>query len=163
MKMSLVWVIVIAVVIVAVLYVVVHRVLINRATIMLRRQAQETTDQAFNTVVNTLVDQPLKLSSQIVADVWGKGVLDFEYSIDLQADHLTLSQHPDFNRDSIETRLNSYARENKVRTLPKAKRTFVVSDWWTYEERLHIDVAYILNEATSEYVADLKRLDENSK
>ena len=161
--MSLVWIIVIAVVIVAVLYVVVHRLLINRATIMLRRQAQQTTDQAVNVVISTLLGHPLNLSSQIVADVWGKGVLAFEYTIDCQKEHLDLSTNHDFTRQHIERNLNQVAKKEAVRTLPNATRTFVVSDWWTYEGQLHIDVAYLLNEATNEYVADLKRLDEHSK
>lgn len=161
--MSLVWIIVVAVVIVAILYVVVHRLLINRATIMLRRQAQQTTDQAMNEVMYDFFDRPFNLSSQIVADVWGKGVLAFEYSIDCQKEHLDLSTNQKFNRELIENMLNNYAEWESIRTLPKADRTFVVSDWWTYEGQLHIDVAYILNEATKEYVADLKRLDEHSK
>ncbi|MBA2914077.1 hypothetical protein [Limosilactobacillus frumenti] len=161
--MSLVWIIVIAVVIVAVLYVVVHRLLINRATIMLRRQAQQTTDQAVNAVISDLLGNSLNLSSEIVADVWGKGVLAFEYSIDCQKARLDLSMNQKFNRKQIEDQLNQYAQQEDIRTLPNAKRTFVVSDWWTYEGRLHIDVAYILNEATNEYVADLKRLDGHSK
>lgn len=161
--MSLVWIIVIAVVLVAVLYVAVHRLLINRATIMLRRQAQSTMDQAVNSVLSDLLGHQLNLTSQIVADVWGKGVLAFEYSIDCKKEGLDLTTNHDFTRHLIGQRLNEYARQVDVRTLPGATRTFVVSDWWTYEGRLHIDVAYLLNEATNEYVADLKRLDEHSK
>ena len=80
--MRIFWICLIAVIIVIGLYVAIHRVLINRATIMLRNCAQEVTDQAVNSSLKQLLDWDRTLTSQLVADVWGKGVLAFEYHFD---------------------------------------------------------------------------------
>ncbi|MCF0119127.1 MAG: hypothetical protein HUJ64_05160, partial [Limosilactobacillus mucosae] len=62
----------------------------------------------------------------------------------------------------VEMALNAYAKEKHLDHLPTAAKTFVVTDWWTYEQMLHIDVAYIYNEATREYVMDLRKLNQNN-
>lgn len=149
--MKIIWVCIIAIILVAILYFVVHRILINRATIMLRRRAQQVTDTAVNECLQQLLGWDRKIESQLVADVWGKGVLAFEYHFP-QADLGTLNQR------QLEYALNEYAKNHHL-TIEDGLTTFVVSDWWQYEQVQHIDVAYLLNEATQEYVADLKRLD----
>lgn len=154
--MRLFWVCLIAVIIVVGLYVAIHRVLINRATIMLRRQAQRTTDEAVNASLQELLGWDQVLSSQLVADVWGKGVLAFEYHFDKQ-------QGKALNRDRLTTALVSYAKRHDLAAIHSDQPVFVVTDWWTYEGILHIDVAYLLNESTVEYISDLKRLDHHGK
>lgn len=154
--MRLFWVCVIAVIIVLGLYVAIHRILINRATIMLRNQAQATTDRAVNNCLARLLKWDRHLSSQLVADVWGKGVLAFEYHFNYDPAEMTL------NREDLSKQLNAYAKDHQIDSLKTGKPAFVVTDWWTYEQILHIDVAYLLNEATVEYVADLKKLDKHN-
>lgn len=149
---------IIAVIVVAGLYALVHRILINRATIMLRRRAQQTTDAAVNDSLQKILNWQTTLSSQLVADVWGKGVLAFEYHFDCQQVDLTkLSQA------ELDHQLNEYSRTHQITAISKEKTVFKVTDWWKYEGILHIDVAYLLNEATEEYVADLKKLNRHSK
>lgn len=150
--MRIFWVCLIAIILVACLYVVVHRILINRATIILRNHAQRTTDAAVNTTLQQLLGWDRKVDSQLVADVWGKGVLAFEY-------HFPQEELGNLTRERLNYALNDYADRQNLTTATGSKTTFVVTDWWQYEKVQHIDVAYLLNEATQEYVADLKRID----
>lgn len=157
--MRLFWVFLLAIIIVGALYFSIHRLLINRATIMLRRRAQETTDAAVNATLDKLLHWNQHLDSQLVADVWGKGVLAFEYHFDyrnLQVDLTT------FKRVQVEQGLIQYAKQHQLKAMGDHQPVFVVTDWWTYEGILHVDVAYLLNEATVEYVADLDKLSHHN-
>lgn len=158
--MSFFWLVLLAVIVVILIYVAVHRLLINRATLMLKNQAQSVTDQAVNDCLTQLTGHSFSLSSEIVADVWGKGVLAFEF-------HFTPAQyylpHDQFSRDDLEKKLTEYAKQNQIQSFEKSSTVFKVTDWWTYENVLHIDVAYVLNEATREYIADLRRLDQHDQ
>lgn len=159
--MRLFWVCLIAVVIALALYMAIHRILINRATLMLRRRAQDTTDEAVNTSLTHLLHWDQQLSSELVADVWGKGVLAFEYHFDYRK----LKIDPDgetFNREMVRQQLVNYAEKHQLKAMKEGTPIFAVTDWWTYEGILHIDVAYLLNEATVEYVADLKKLSHHN-
>ncbi|QZN93734.1 hypothetical protein KZE55_04190 [Limosilactobacillus panis] len=156
--MKIIIICIIAVVVVACLYTVVHRILINRATIMLRRRAQETTDAAVNASLQKLLGWDRFLNSQLVADVWGKGVLAFEYHFDGNEKRDTKLTPQNLNEQ-----LGKYANAHQLTAVNKSFSVFRVTDWWQYEGVLHIDVAYILNEATAEYVADLKKLKQHSK
>ena len=157
--MSFFWLVLLAVIVVILIYVAVHRLLINRATLMLKNQAQSVTDQAVNDCL-TLTGHSFSLSSEIVADVWGKGVLAFEFHFTPAQYHLT---HDQFSRDDLEKKLTEYAKQNQIQSFEKSSTVFKVTDWWTYENVLHIDVAYVLNEATREYIADLQRLDQHDQ
>ncbi|MGM9892477.1 hypothetical protein [Limosilactobacillus sp.] len=149
--MKILWVCLIAIVLVAILYVIVHRILINRATIMLRRRAQQVTDAAVNDSLQRLLGWDKQVDSQLVADVWGKGVLAFEY-------HFPQDELGNLTKDRLDRALNEYAQAHHL-AIEGNLTTFVVTDWWQYEQVHHIDVAYLLNESTQEYVADLKRID----
>ena len=155
--MRIFWVCLIAVIIVIDLYVAIHRILINRATIMLRNRAQQVTDGAVNTGLKKILGWDKTLASQLVADVWGKGVLAFEYHFDSKDADKELDQ------EQFGKALAEYADQQNLTAIRPGKPVFVVTDWWKYEGILHIDVAYLLNESTVEYVSDLKRLDHHDK
>lgn len=151
---------VLAVIIVVFLYLAIHRLLINRATIMIRNKAQEVTDFAVNDSLKQLLHWQRSLSSEIVADVWGKGVLAFEYHFDYRQAQVDLTE---FTEEKLSAVLDEYAQKHHLQTAPQAVKPLIITDWWTYEGILHIDVAYLVNEATVEYIADLKRLKHDSK
>ena len=155
--MRIFWVCLIAVIIVIGLYVAIHRILINRATIMLRNRAQQVTDGAVNTGLKKILGWDKTLASQLVADVWGKGVLAFEYHFDSKDADKELDQ------EQFGKALAEYVDQQNLTAIRPGKPVFVVTDWWKYEGILHIDVAYLLNESTVEYVSDLKRLDHHDK
>ncbi len=145
--MTLIWCVLIAFVMVVIIYQLVHRAMIKRAIVIMQRQAQEATDQAVEGALNGhLKESHFPVSSEIVADVWGKGVLAFEYVLDFQ--RLTKEEQAWLTRENLATALHQV----------EAGVPLEVTDWWVYEERLHVDVAYLMNESTKEYVADLKKL-----
>lgn len=144
-----------ALLIVAIIYLAIHRVLINRATLIVRRQAENLTNEAVNAVLAEIFHRPLNLQSQTVADVWGRGVMAFEYVLDQSMLEQAAGQ---LTVQSLNQALADYATDHQVARVKGAKETFRVTDWWTYERRLHIDIAYLMNEATREYVDDLKKV-----
>ena len=73
---------ILAAIIVIALYLMIHRVFLKRATMMVQKNAQDVTDAALNTSLKEMLHWNKNLNSQIVADVWGKGVLAFEYHFD---------------------------------------------------------------------------------
>lgn len=124
---------------------------------MLRNRAQKTTDEAVNTVLTKVLHWDQRLSSQLVADVWGKGVLAFEYHFDYRS-----LKKVELDRVVFEKQLATYAERQQLKPVDSTMPVFVVTDWWTYEGILHIDVAYLLNEVTAEYVADLKKISRHN-
>lgn len=155
--MSFFWPVLIISVLVIILFVVVHRLIVNRATMMLRRDAQDVTKKAVNKTLSTLLDHQFNLSSEIVADVWGKGVLAFEFHFDPQKLNVDISH---LSPEKLDKALADYAKKNNIKAVNKKQSAFKVTDWWTYTEILHIDVAYVINQSTLEYISDLKRLDK---
>ncbi|WP_295746130.1 hypothetical protein [uncultured Limosilactobacillus sp.] len=145
-----------ALVIVAIIYLAIHRMLINRATLIVRNRAAETTNLAVNAVLSELVNRQLSLRSETVADVWGRGVMAFEYVLEGQV--LSDARAKQLSAVELNSLLAEYAKRQQTPHIDGATETFRVTDWWEYEHRLHIDVAYLMNEATREYVDDLKKV-----
>lgn len=155
--MALVWSLIAAVLLVVCLYQAVHRKLIQRATLIMQREAQQQTDRIVQASLAThLPPQQIPQQSTIVADVWGKGVLVFEYDLDLTA--LTPAQRQWLQATHLVPLFDHQAQAAGITPVSGAPHPFVITDWWTYEQQLHIDVANVRNEATREYVADLKKL-----
>lgn len=144
--MQLILTVLIAFLVVAGLYQVIHRLLVKRATLMVQRQAAASTDAVVLPILRNLVGQHSPTTSQLVADVWGKGVLVFEYIVDLT--QLTPEQQAELTQATV------------VAHLQAQDQAYQVTDWWTYEKNLHIEVAQLSNEATKEYVHDLKKLEQ---
>lgn len=84
----------------------------------------------------------------MVADVWGKGVMAFEYVVDMP--QLNVEEQEWLTKENLTTALDQVG----------APTPLVITDWWEYEHQLHVDVANLMNEATKEYVADLEKLDK---
>lgn len=155
--MAIGWSLLIAFLLVIILYQMVHRGMIKRATMMLQHEAQAQTDQVVALSLRTRLPKELvPRGSTIVADVWGKGVLVFEYELDLVK--LSPATRSWLSKDQLAPLLDRTAKEQGILPPAGVKQPFVITDWWTYENRLHIDVANLMNEATKEYVADLKKL-----
>lgn len=107
---------------------------------------QRECDQAVQAALVTL-DWPNDqlVRSEPVADVWGHGIMAFEYVLP----KTTLTQ-ADF----------AQAMKAQIPTATGAELspTFVITDWWTRDEQLHMDIAYVVNAATREYVQDVRRV-----
>ncbi|WP_125703169.1 hypothetical protein [Lacticaseibacillus daqingensis] len=122
----------------------------RRALRLYLRQAQQTTDQ---TVRRALADLEWvsagPLVSEPVADVWGHGILAFEYVIPLPATP---------NVTALNAALVTAAVEADIHGLDAQTPAFLVSDFWQREAQLHFDVAFVANAATAEYVMDVERV-----
>ncbi|MYV04872.1 hypothetical protein [Furfurilactobacillus milii] len=165
--MKLALIIIIGIILAYLIYHYIHRLIIRRATSIVRNDAQATTESAMTSALNQFADEHTLSQNQnhftasdTVADVWGRGVMAFEFSItvdNLQADQLPTLRRP------LNNALGEYAVKNHVKRLSTSHPTFVVTDLWLFEGQLHIDVAYLMNESTIEYVQDLKRLNPSEK
>ena len=152
--MSLMWLIIISIVIVVIIYELTHRILIKRATLIVQRRAQSITDQIVFDVLNDKLNiHDCDQQSTLVSDIWGKGVLSFEYNIG------TVDSVP-VTRDELERQLNQLAIERNVDFFQKAPQSFKITDWWQGKKKFHMDVTYLMNEASYEYVQDLHKLGE---
>ena len=157
--MSLIWLILIAVVIVFLIYEAIHRFLVKRATLIVQKRAQTIT----NRIVLAVLNDQLQISncdrqSQLVSDIWGKGVLSFEYNITItEENQRNLEQ---LSRSNLEAQINQQAQRQGIDYFDKAQGPFKITDWWQGKKRFHMDVTYLMNEASYEYVHDLKKLGE---
>ena len=155
--MKLLILIILAIAIVVVIYELIHRFMIKRAIIIVQRQAQEQTDKVVAMACQQLFGKDLlTASSKLVADVWGKGVLSFEYSLDLQQHDIA----DKLDRKSFSQAIDKVAKDQHIIGFQGASRPFLVTDWWEFEHIFHVDVTYLMNEATVEYVHDLHKLND---
>ena len=98
----------------------------------------------------------------VVSDVWGKDVMVFEYSVELIQNQKFSSEKLNALKELLEKKLFDYAKQKKIQNMAN-KPPFIVSDIWQLENILHIDVAYIMNEATYKYLNDIEKLEPGFK
>lgn len=155
--MKLLILIILAIAIVVVIYELIHRFMIKRAILIVQRQEQEQTDRVVALACQQLFGEDLLTSSsKLVADVWGKGVLSFEYSLDLQKHDIT----DKLDREMFSKAIDQAASDQQIIGFNGASQPFLVTDWWQFEHVFHVDVTYLMNEATVEYVHDLHKLND---
>lgn len=150
----------VAIIVTVLVYLVIRRIISKRAILIITNDAQKTTDEAMNEVLPDLFQQdyietPNKpVQSETVVDMWGVGVMAFEYRFVVKSNKINL----DKVRWQLNAQLNKYAEENEIKSFENVPRIFIVTDLWIYLDELHIDVAYVVNESTAEYVKDLAKL-----
>lgn len=82
MRLSII--VIIAILIVLGIYEMIHRFMIKRAIRMVQHQAQVQTDRIVTSASNNLLGENRFGDSKLVADIWGKGVMSFEYELNLR-------------------------------------------------------------------------------
>ncbi|WP_390408396.1 hypothetical protein [Lacticaseibacillus jixiensis] len=118
----------------------------KRAMRVLTMHNQRECDDAVAAAMQSLAwTDAAKLKSLPVADVWGHGIMAFEYV--LPAAPIT--------KDAFAAALKQQTPQVKAAALPP---TLVITDWWTRDDQVHVDIAYVVNAATREYVDDLRRV-----
>ncbi len=123
----------------------------NKAIRILLHHSQRLTDQTMAAALQTLnfpVAKPLV--SKPMADIWGHGIMAFSYQLPLQTK--TLKQQP------LEKALQNAAEELDIASSDPALPPFVITDFFVLDGQLHVDVAFITNQATIEYVRDVNRV-----
>ena len=155
--MSLIWLVLISIIIVIIIYEMTHRLLVKRATLIVQKRAQNITDE----IVFTVLKDQLKIKncgqqSRLVSDIWGKGVLSFEYDIGTTNNEEGVA----ISRDQLERQLNKLALNRKIEFFQSAQQPFKITDWWQGKKKFHMDFTYLMNEASYENVHDLHKLEE---
>lgn len=144
-----------------IIYEVLRRQVLKRTTAKIKLAGQRTVDTAMTAVLAQLASSVVaqqvsgNLHSAPVADVWGRGVMAFEYV--LKTPGMTAVDLPEVRR-ILNNHLQAYARDEQLTAFQNAGPALRVTDTWLRDGELHVDVAYLMNEATLEYLEDLRRL-----
>ena len=160
------WLTIIGGVLVAIIvYELLRRQVLKRAALKIRRAGQRTADQAmtaaFQVLANTMTVQEVAgaVHSVPVADIWGRGVMAFEYVLD--APGMVTADLPEVRR-LFNNQLQEYAEQERIGAFQGAGPALRVTDAWLRSGQLHLDIAYLMNEATLEYLEDLRRLNPST-
>ena len=90
------------------------------------------------------------ISSTVLTDVWGRGVMVYEYKYQIQSDLELLKI-----RFILEGSLAKQPHEIK-----QIAHKLIITDCWLNDHLLTFDVADEQNDATEEYVKDIKKIDQ---
>ncbi|KRN88933.1 hypothetical protein [Ligilactobacillus ceti] len=160
MKTILLWGIVLIVSVI--LYLSVRRIRRNKALLVMQTASQKVVNQALKASLVKVITTEFKgsyypnaIETELISDVWGKGVMAFEYELplqvttinDLKAIKLELTNH-----------LNDYAQQQQLQGY-QGHDIFVVSDIWILKGILHLDISYVVNQATLSYLNDINKLE----
>ncbi|MBM7543853.1 hypothetical protein [Periweissella beninensis] len=152
---------VVAVISMIIIYHLVSHQSAQKTTGTLILAAQHPTNKAMSYAMAQLSSQfkvdPAMLNSTLIANVWGHGVMVFEFIIpEAKIDSAISTQI------ALENELNRYAQQEKIVGYQANSQPFKVTDFWQEQPKQgakwHIDVAYLINEATNEYVRDITKL-----
>ncbi|WP_412990115.1 hypothetical protein ACLJJ6_03870 [Pediococcus siamensis] len=133
----------------------------KQALIVVQTASQKAVGQAMVSVATMLVDKKIVAKDEptavpkLVSDIWGRGVLAFEFSFGKTA--LKKSELKPL-RVQINQLIEGYAKSQGLSSKYEYP-VFYVTDIWLYHEELHVDVANVVNEPTREYIEDLKKVE----
>ena len=131
----------------------------RKALLLLQKESQKITNQAFNFAIQHIdeikLDDSTKVSSEFVSNVWGNRVAAFEYSIDVPGIETT---ELNLIKNELQQQLDIYAKSHQLKQYEQHP-VFVVSDIWIFANVLHIDVSHITNQVTWAYIQDIEKSD----
>lgn len=123
----------------------------RQALRMLVHHSQVLTDQVVAEVLTVLhwpFDKPLR--SAAVADVWGHGIMGFEYE--------TATPKIKITRERLQNQLRDTAEDQGIKSFDAKYPPFVITDFWERGGKTHFDIAYITNAPTIAYLQDMQRV-----
>lgn len=135
----------------------------NRTLKIVQQASKKITDTALeksliNLKSTTFAPQLFldEMQSEYIADVWGRGVLAFEYSIPTK--NLTTDQLP-LIKEKLSEQLKLVAKQSNLEGW-QGHLAFYISDIWLFAEVLHVDIAYLANQQTLDYLHDIQQLEK---
>ena len=160
------WLVILTAIVFIVIIVVIQYYIKNKELKRLQARSRKLTDDAMDKSMNE-IDLEWFNHKNVrdiagVSDVWGKDVMVFEYSVELTQNQKFSSEKLNALKELLEKKLFNYAKQKKIQNMAN-KPPFIVSDIWQLENILHIDVAYIMNEATYKYLNDIEKLEPGFK
>lgn len=163
------WLVILTAIVFIVIIVVIQYYIKNKELKRLQARSRKLTDDAMDKSMNEIDLEWLNQNNHknvrdiaVVSDVWGKDVMVFEYSVELTQNQKFSSEKLNALKELLEKKLFNYAKQKKIQNMAN-KPPFIVSDIWQLENILHIDVAYIMNEATYKYLNDIEKLEPGFK
>lgn len=99
------------------------------------------------------------LDEAVISDVWGQDIMVFEYKINLNSKKEIGLNSINNLKNEIERQFEKYARKNNLVSSSR-KGPFVISDIWQMNDNIHLDIAYIMNEATINYIEDINKVEK---
>lgn len=163
------WLVILTAIVFIVIIVVIQYYIKNKELKRLQARSRKLTDDAMDKSMNEIDLEWFNQNNHknvrdiaVVSDVWGKDVMVFEYSVELTQNQKFSSEKLNALKELLEKKLFNYAKQKKIQNMAN-KPSFIVSDIWQLENILHIDVAYIMNEATYKYLNDIEKLEPGFK
>ncbi|MYV18927.1 hypothetical protein [Ligilactobacillus salivarius] len=163
------WLVILTAIVFIVIIVVIQYYIKNKELKRLQARSRKFTDDAMDKSMNEIDLEWFNQNNHknvrdiaVVSDVWGKDVMVFEYSVELTQNQKFSSEKLNALKELLEKKLFNYAKQKKIQNMAN-KPPFIVSDIWQLENILHIDVAYIMNEATYKYLNDIEKLEPGFK
>lgn len=163
------WLVILTAIVFIVIIVVIQYYIKNKELKRLQARSRKLTDDAMDKSMNEIDLEWFNQNNHknvrdiaVVSDVWGKDVMVFEYSVELIQNQKFSSEKLNALKELLEKKLFNYAKQKKIQNMAN-KPPFIVSDIWQLENILHIDVAYIMNEATYKYLNDIEKLEPGFK
>ncbi len=163
------WLVILTAIVFIVIIVVIQYYIKNKELKRLQARSRKLTDDAMYKSINEIDLEWFNQNNHknirdiaVVSDVWGKDVMVFEYSVELIQNKKFSSEKLNALKELLEKKLFDYAKQKKIQNMAN-KPPFIVSDIWQLENILHIDVAYIMNEATYKYLNDIEKLEPGFK
>lgn len=163
------WLVILTAIVFIVIIVVIQYYIKNKELKRLQARSRKLTDDAMDKSMNEIDLEWFNQNNHknvrdiaVISDVWGKDVMVFEYSVELTQNQKFSSEKLNALKELLEKKLFNYAKQKKIQNMAN-KPPFIVSDIWQLENILHIDVAYIMNEATYKYLNDIEKLEPGFK
>ncbi|KRM19063.1 hypothetical protein FC40_GL000852 [Ligilactobacillus hayakitensis DSM 18933 = JCM 14209] len=106
------------------------------------------------------LDEKTKVMDEaVISDVWGQEIMVFEYKVCLNSkNEITLNNISRFKKE-VEKQLEEYVKQKEL-TNSSNKEPFVISDIWQMNDNIHLDIAYIMNDATINYLEDINKVEK---
>ena len=156
------WLVILTAIVFIVIIVVIQYYIKNKELKRLQARSRKLTDDDIDLEWFNQNNHKNIRDIAVVSDVWGKDVMVFEYSVELIQNQKFSSEKLNALKELLEKKLFDYAKQKKIQNMAN-KPPFIVSDIWQLENILHIDVAYIMNEATYKYLNDIEKLEPGFK
>lgn len=153
---KMVFEIIIGIVIALFIYWILHRLFVVNPENEYQAINKDHVDAAVFKMVSELHAQKQNInfshfvSSTVLTDVWGRGVMVYEYKYQIQTDLELLKI-----RFILE---GSLAKQTQV--INQITHKLIITDCWLNDDLLTFDVADEQNDATEEYIKDIKKIDQ---
>ncbi|QYH52640.1 hypothetical protein [Liquorilactobacillus hordei] len=149
------WMIVVLVILFSILAIM--RNIKTKTNAKLQKKNKDITDAAFAASLERLGlmknEIKLEISTSRLSDVWGSGVMAYEYEVDVS--HKLID---DEFRAELTQYMQEYAQKKDLERYDNFP-VFVVSDLWQEGNLLRVDITYAINARTVNYLRDIRRVD----